>query len=174
MFEGSGPDIGVAYSDCINLHIALFEEPGDIAARVAAVILFAVGDYDQCLSGMTALSCLFDPQVHGVVKGGGTLRIGGENPVQDLGTRGGVVLNQMRPVTEGDFEEFVVAVAGLEKALESGDGSLDNPGHRTGYVEYDSKRNGSIIIGKVSYLLLDSVVEDFKVVFAEAIYGPAV
>src|SRR6185503_2273311 len=97
--------IGYAYR--VDLHVSFFDSVSQLLVGVAAVVILAVGDYQQRFLGLTPLLDLFNRQICCVVKRRRTVRVREHEVPEKVVARGGEVLNEFCSIVETDQEEIV-------------------------------------------------------------------
>ena len=136
------------------------------------MVVTAVGNDQQSLLRILGLAHLGHAEVNGVEQRGAAAGDGVEKPTLDVIDRTGEVGNLLRLVGEGDHEELILRVGGLEELDHSFAGAIDLAGHASAHVENHADRHRGVFAGERFDLLLVFAFENVEVLAIESRYQP--
>ena len=152
----------VVDADRIDQDVGLFDHGPDFALGVAAVVVAAVGDDQQGFFREFGLTHLADAQVDGIEQGGASFGNGVNQASLNVFDRTGEIGDLFGLVGEGDHEEFVLRIRGLEELDDRFAGALDLAAHAAAHVEDDANRDWGVFAGESLDLLLVLAFERLK------------
>src|SRR5678815_3017715 len=99
----------------VHLDVRFAEKSPDVTSRIAAVVVYTVGDKQQGLSGVQPRGDFRQAEVQRIVQGCRALRAKRSQTAFDTGNIGGEILRKPCIVAELDQEKLVLPGTGLQK-----------------------------------------------------------
>ena len=132
------------------------------------MVVAAVGDDQQSLLRILGLPHFRDAEVNGVQQRGAALGNGVEQLPLNIIYRTGEVGEFLRLIGEGDHEELVLRIGGLEKLDHCLAGAVDLAAHAPAHVEDHADRNRRVLAGKRLDFLQVFAFENVEVIAIQA------
>src|SRR5450755_8055 len=165
-------EVSVIEANTVNLHIRLLDHRLDFGFGVAAMVVAAVGDDEECLLLVLGLAHAVHAQIDGVQQCGPAFWSGIHQLALDVFDGGREVGEHLWLFGKGDKEELIFGIGGLEEFHDRIARFIDLVGHRTADIEDHAQRYGSVLAGKVLDLLRLATVAEEKIVLLQPGHEP--
>src|SRR5258707_3967830 len=160
----------IVAADGVDKNVGLFDHGPDLTFGIAAMVVPAVGNNQQSLLRILGLAHLADSQVNRIQQRRAPLGNRIDEPALDVIHRTGEIGNLLRLIGEGNHEELVLRVGGLEELDNRLAGALDLAAHAAAHITDHADRNRSVFAGERLDLLPVLAFEKVKVLAVKAGY----
>src|SRR5271165_4355438 len=165
-------EITVIQANTVNLHVRLLDHRLDFGFGVAAMVVAAVGDDEECLLLVLGLAHTVHAQIDGIEQRGPPFRSGIYQLALDVFDGGREVGEHLWLFGKGNKEKLIFGICGLEEFHDRIAGFIDLVGHRSADIEDHTQRYRSVLAGEVLDLLRLAAVGQEKIVFLQPGHKP--